>query len=194
MWELEKFVKFKFTHVDAFPLLIIWYKCSKVNKKVGPRSPEAPARSTDDPPARPPQHRSTLWQDNTRDWDLFGNSRFVLRISSLIRHLLSFIPHPCTLLTTRCVMPTPIVLADLGVPRGQARVSAWFVEPGESVQADERLVEVLIPGGTFDVSAPVSGTLSDVVKPLDAVVGTGDTLGWIEPDECNDEDVGEDGR
>lgn len=86
-------------------------------------------------------------------------------------------------------MSTAVVLADLGAPRNQARVSAWFVEAGDSVHAGERLVEVLIPGGTFDVSAPVSGTLSRIAKPLDAVVNTGDTLGWIEPAGDDDEEA-----
>jgi len=43
-------------------------------------------------------------------------------------------------------------------------LSAWFVEPGESVEAGEPLFEVALPGITCDVAAPVSGRVSRLVK------------------------------
>ena len=77
-------------------------------------------------------------------------------------------------------MPVPILLPDLGAADEQVRVSAWLADPGESVQAGERIVEVLISGVTFDVSAPATGRLASVEAPLSAVVSPGDVLGWIE--------------
>jgi 2-oxoglutarate dehydrogenase E2 component (dihydrolipoamide succinyltransferase)/2-oxoisovalerate dehydrogenase E2 component (dihydrolipoyl transacylase) len=54
-------------------------------------------------------------------------------------------------------MPTPILLPDLGA--GEVTLSLWYAEPGESVLAGERIVEVLADGATFDVTAPATGTL-----------------------------------
>ena len=54
-------------------------------------------------------------------------------------------------------MYTPIVLPELGVER--VRLSLWFAEPGDLVFEGDRLVEVLVAGATFDVSAPATGRL-----------------------------------
>jgi len=77
-------------------------------------------------------------------------------------------------------MQTPILLPELGVGDEQIRVSGWFVEPGDSVEVGDRVVEVLLPGMTFDVAAPGAGVFLKSEKFLDAVVSTGDVLGWIE--------------
>ncbi len=85
-------------------------------------------------------------------------------------------------------MSVAVRLPNLGVERQPLRVSCWLVEPGESVDAGERIVEVLAPGVTFDVAAPCDGTLLRIVKPIDAALTAGDVLGWIEPDAPDDED------
>ena len=93
-------------------------------------------------------------------------------------------------------MPIAIILPELGTEYelapgeqtgGKVRVSAWLVDLGDSVETGERIVEVLVRGMTFDVAAPASGILSGILKPLDAVVTTGDTLGWIESVNEDDE-------
>lgn len=75
-----------------------------------------------------------------------------------------------------------VVAPDLG-SEGPARVSAWLVDVGDSVRAGDRLVELLLPGVTYDVHAPVTGRLLQAHVPLNAVVRPGDTLGQIEADE-----------
>ena len=80
----------------------------------------------------------------------------------------------------------PIRLPDLGLDEAPARISTWLTEPGESVLAGDRVVEVLVPGMTFDVAAPASGTLASVVKPVDSLVFAGDILGMIAA-ECDAE-------
>ena len=76
-------------------------------------------------------------------------------------------------------MPLPVRLPELGAA---ARVSAWFAEPGDYVYAGDRLVEVVLPSATFDVSAPASGRLVERhCLPPDAVTA-GQTLGVLEPD------------
>jgi 2-oxoglutarate dehydrogenase E2 component (dihydrolipoamide succinyltransferase) len=77
----------------------------------------------------------------------------------------------------------PITLPELGAGDEEMRVSCWLVDLGDAIGAGDRIIEILIDGATFDLAAEQSGTLARIEKPLDAVVRTGDTLGWIEPDE-----------
>lgn len=54
-------------------------------------------------------------------------------------------------------MQTPIILPELGAE--PVRLSLWFAAPGDLVFEGDRLVEVLMAGATFDVSAPATGRL-----------------------------------
>jgi pyruvate/2-oxoglutarate dehydrogenase complex dihydrolipoamide acyltransferase (E2) component len=71
---------------------------------------------------------------------------------------------------------------DLGAVE-PVRVSAWLVEVGETVREGDRLVELLVPGLTYDVAALQSGRLAEIVVPAGASVRAGNLLGRIEPDE-----------
>ena len=77
-------------------------------------------------------------------------------------------------------MAVPVRLPELGT--ANATVSIWHLQPGEPVYEGDRLVEVVLPGMTFDVPAPASGVLRDrLALPGDAVV-TGQVLGTIDPE------------
>lgn len=75
----------------------------------------------------------------------------------------------------------PIALPDLGTAR--ARLSLWYVLPGERVFEGDRVAEVLIPGATFDVPAPATGVLAERIALPNDVLGTGQVLGVIEEEE-----------
>jgi len=77
-------------------------------------------------------------------------------------------------------MSQAVVLPELDTQGEPIRISCWLVEAGEAVETGDRLVEVLLRGVTFDVSAPVSGVLAAIDKPFDTQVVPGDILGWIE--------------
>lgn len=77
----------------------------------------------------------------------------------------------------------PILVPDLGTEQETLRISAWLVEPGQAVVVGDRLVELLIPGITYDISAPQNGELVSIVRHVDAIVSTGDVIGWLEPDQ-----------
>ena len=78
-------------------------------------------------------------------------------------------------------MARPILLPDLGA--ATARLSLWYVRPGEAVYEGDRVAEVLVPGVTFDVAAPTSGVLRErFALPGDAV-SPGQELGTIEAEE-----------
>lgn len=71
----------------------------------------------------------------------------------------------------------PITLPDLGSPG--AVLSLWYVRPGDRVYEGDRVAEVLIPGATFDVPAPTTGTLGErFVLPNDPLTA-GQVLGEI---------------
>ncbi|HXY32792.1 MAG TPA: lipoyl domain-containing protein [Planctomycetaceae bacterium] len=77
-------------------------------------------------------------------------------------------------------MRVPLTLPDLGAGNEDLRVSCWLVDLGDAVDEGDRVVEILMDGVTFDVLAERSGTLTRIERPLDAVVRTGDVLGWLE--------------
>ena len=75
----------------------------------------------------------------------------------------------------------PVPLPDLGTAGGPIRVSAWFVEVGDSVEIGEPLLEVVTPGITCDVCSPAAGLVIRAAKDLDAPVLPGEVVAWIEP-------------
>jgi len=92
--------------------------------------------------------------------------------------------------------PVPILLPDLGTGTEPVRICAWLADPGQTLSAGERIVQVVVPGISFDVVAPVSGELTEVACPLGARVRPGEILGWMQPSaECwedsEDPSVGE---
>ena len=78
--------------------------------------------------------------------------------------------------------PTVVFAPDLGSAE-PIRVGGWLVEVGETVREGDRLVELLLPGLTFDVAAPATGRMVEVVASANGSVRAGDVLGRIEPDE-----------
>ena len=76
-------------------------------------------------------------------------------------------------------MKTTVTLPELGAA-GPITLSVWYVLPGDLVLQGERLVEVLLEGATFDVSAPVSGWLSEQLALPRDLVRPGQALGTID--------------
>lgn len=77
-------------------------------------------------------------------------------------------------------MPVPITLPDLGAAR--AVLSLWYVRPGERVYEGDRVLEVLIPGATYDVPAPATGTVGERLALSNDQLIRGQVLGTIDPD------------
>ena len=77
--------------------------------------------------------------------------------------------------------PIPILLPDLGTAGAAVTVSAWFVEPGDNVEAGESILEVMIPGITCDVCSLSAGRIDRLVSAIDARVMPGDVVAWLEP-------------
>ena len=71
-----------------------------------------------------------------------------------------------------------ITLPDLGTER--VTFSLWYVLPGDRVYEGDRVAEVLIPGATFDVSAPTSGVLVERTALPNDPPTPGQVLGIIQ--------------
>lgn len=78
-------------------------------------------------------------------------------------------------------MRTNIILPDVGA--APVRLSAWFAEPGDPIYEGDRLVEVLVGGATFDVSAPATGRLAERRALPNDPVRAGEVLGELEVDD-----------
>jgi pyruvate/2-oxoglutarate dehydrogenase complex dihydrolipoamide acyltransferase (E2) component len=79
-------------------------------------------------------------------------------------------------------MRASVVMPDVGSQ--PARLSVWFADPGDLVYEGDRLVEVLVNGATFDVSAPATGRLVEQCAYPDQPLTTGQLLGTLEVAAC----------
>ncbi len=78
-------------------------------------------------------------------------------------------------------MRANIILPELGA--APVRLSVWFAEPGDEVYEGDRLVEVLVGGATFDVSAPATGRLAECRALPNDPIRPGQVLGELEVTE-----------
>ena len=76
-------------------------------------------------------------------------------------------------------MSTEITVPTLGESVTTATVARWIKHPGESVAADEPLVELETDKVTVEVNAPSSGTLTEIAAAVGATVEVGALLGVI---------------
>jgi 2-oxoglutarate dehydrogenase E2 component (dihydrolipoamide succinyltransferase) len=76
-------------------------------------------------------------------------------------------------------MATEIRVPTLGESISEATVGKWFKKSGESVQADEPLVELETDKVTLEVNAPSSGVLSEIAAETGQTVAIGALLGQL---------------
>jgi 2-oxoglutarate dehydrogenase E2 component (dihydrolipoamide succinyltransferase) len=76
-------------------------------------------------------------------------------------------------------MATDIRVPTLGESVSEATIGKWFKKPGDSVTADEPLVELETDKVTLEVNAPASGILSEISAKDGETVGVGALLGAI---------------
>ncbi len=74
---------------------------------------------------------------------------------------------------------TQIVVPTLGESVTEATVAQWLKKEGESVQADEPVVELETDKVTLEVNAPQAGVISRIVAGVGSSVGVGAVLGEI---------------
>lgn len=76
-------------------------------------------------------------------------------------------------------MTVPILIPELGAAGEPMRISAWYVESGETVEIDEPVVEIAVGGATCEISAPCRGRITGTLLPLDSPVSVGEVVAMI---------------
>ena len=76
-------------------------------------------------------------------------------------------------------MATEIKVPTLGESVTSATVARWLKKAGDSVAADEPLVELETDKVTVEVNAPAAGTLAEIAAEEGAEVGVGALLGMV---------------
>src|SRR4051812_42599394 len=79
-------------------------------------------------------------------------------------------------------MATEIRVPTLGESVSEATVGQWFKKVGDTVAADEPLVELETDKVTLEVPAPSAGVITDIAAKDGDTVGVGALLGSINPD------------
>jgi len=79
-------------------------------------------------------------------------------------------------------MSVEIRVPSLGESVTEATVARWFKQIGETVQADEPLVELETDKVTLEYNAPATGTLAEILVEQGAEVEVGALLGAINED------------
>jgi 2-oxoisovalerate dehydrogenase E2 component (dihydrolipoyl transacylase) len=67
-------------------------------------------------------------------------------------------------------------LPDIGEGVAQAEITAWYVKPGDRVEEDQTLVDVMTDKATVDMTSPVAGLVVAVHGELGQLVAVGSTL------------------
>lgn len=76
-------------------------------------------------------------------------------------------------------MATDIVVPTLGESVSEATIGRWFKKPGDTVAADEPLVELETDKVTLEVNAPAAGELGEILVKDGETVEPGALLGSI---------------
>jgi 2-oxoglutarate dehydrogenase E2 component (dihydrolipoamide succinyltransferase) len=76
-------------------------------------------------------------------------------------------------------MAIEVRVPALGESISEATVGKWFKKAGESVRADEPLVELETDKVTLEVNAPGAGVLSEIAAPTGQTVAIGALLGQL---------------
>src|SRR5271170_6904829 len=76
-------------------------------------------------------------------------------------------------------MATEIRVPMLGESITEATVGKWFKQAGETVKADEPLVELETDKVTLEVNAPAAGVLSEIAVKTGETVSIGALLGAL---------------
>lgn len=81
-----------------------------------------------------------------------------------------------------------VYLPQLGENITKATISYWYFEEGSGVVEGNDIVEIATDKATFNVPAPCTGTLVEIVAHEGDEVQVGEVLGMIEEDTVLGED------
>ncbi len=80
-------------------------------------------------------------------------------------------------------------LPQMGESVAEATITSWLKEIGDTIEADDSVVEIATDKVDSDVPCDVSGVLVEILHEVDAVVRVGDTMAIIETEGDLQSDV-----
>ncbi len=83
-------------------------------------------------------------------------------------------------------MSEKILVPVLGESISEATISKWLKSEGDSVEADEPIVELETDKVNLEVPSPVNGVLSEIVANNGSIVEVGAVLGSVTEDKSNE--------
>lgn len=75
---------------------------------------------------------------------------------------------------------TKVVLPDLGENASKATVSYWYYQEGEEITEGSDLVEMTTDKAAFNVPAPCSGTLTEIIAHEGDEIEAGEVLAVVQ--------------
>jgi 2-oxoglutarate dehydrogenase E2 component (dihydrolipoamide succinyltransferase) len=78
-------------------------------------------------------------------------------------------------------MAVELKVPAVGESISEVQIGQWLKGEGESAEKDENLVEIETDKATVEIAAPVSGTISKVLKRTGDTATVGEIIGYIEP-------------
>src|SRR5260370_42494275 len=76
--------------------------------------------------------------------------------------------------------PIPIIMPQLGESIAEAAIINFLVQPGDTVEADQNLIEVETNKATMTVTSPCNGRIEKFTVELNESYAVGAVLGQIE--------------
>lgn len=87
-----------------------------------------------------------------------------------------------------------IVVPSVGESITEVFIGEWYVDEGQYVNADDRVVGLESDKATFDVPAPISGSVSRTVKGVGETAQIGEVIGYMVPAEAPSKQAEADNR
>jgi 2-oxoglutarate dehydrogenase E2 component (dihydrolipoamide succinyltransferase) len=78
-------------------------------------------------------------------------------------------------------MAVELKVPAVGESISEVQIGQWLKAEGETAEKDENLVEIETDKATVEIAAPVSGTISKVLKRTGDTAAVGEIIGYIEP-------------
>ncbi len=72
-----------------------------------------------------------------------------------------------------------VILPELGEGIAKARVASWHVKPGDRVQRDDDIVELVTDKAVFYVPAGAKGVIRKILVPEGQDARIGETLAYV---------------
>ena len=77
-------------------------------------------------------------------------------------------------------MAIELIVPAVGESISEVEIGAWLKQPGDRVEKDDPIVEIESDKATVEISAPVAGTLTQILKRTGTPASIGDVVGFME--------------